>query len=135
MPQLPNVNVVVPLCFASHNLVALRNVLHVPCVNMNVVVTLWHGVTLCSMESWYLDISFPWFYCTLHPRYQGELSLVHAGFESLVHAGFVSLVHAGSQVVSSRDHVVQKGEASKLYVATSFLQGDPGFCCGRSGFS
>ena len=65
----------------------------------------------------------------------GELSLVHAGFESLVHAGFVSLVHAGSQVVSSRDHVVQKGEASKLYVATSFLQGDPGFCCGRSGFS
>ena len=31
---------------------------------------------------------------------------------SLVHAGFVSLVHAGSQVVSSRDHVVQKGEAT-----------------------
>ena len=44
----------------------------------------------------------------------GELSLVHAGFVSLVHAGFVSLVHAGSQVVPSRDHVVQKGEATKF---------------------
>ena len=42
----------------------------------------------------------------------GFVSLVHAGFVSLVHAGFVSLVHAGSQVVSSRDHVVQKGEAT-----------------------
>ena len=31
---------------------------------------------------------------------------------SLVHAGFVSLVHAGSQVVLSRDHAVQKGEAT-----------------------
>ena len=48
------------------------------------------------------------------PLYQGELSLVHAGFVSLVHAGFVSLVHAGSQVVSRRDHVVQKGEATKF---------------------
>ncbi len=47
-------------------------------------------------------------------NWMGELSLVHAGFVSLVHAGFVSLVHAGSQVVSSRDHVVQKGEATKF---------------------
>ena len=38
---------------------------------------------------------------------------------------------AGSKMVLNRD-VVQQGEAAKLYVATSFPQGDPGLCWGSS---
>ena len=47
---------------------------------------------------------------TLMSLYSVALGFSHGG----VMTGELSLVHAGSQVVSSRDHVVQKGEATKF---------------------